>query len=672
MNIKRPIDLRIPHLIPERIRQYAFDIFDIENPDNIDPTLQLFFLFLWAAEYLLSKDPLSSFFFEKTRQNPEHLNALKELSKQNPEWRKFRSSIQYSNDSVSIRAWKFPFFATYFYDNHCTSIKETLLTLLKDHPLLYLLSNSPDMDPNFVLPEHLMPKEDSQRSGRYEVPLYSSEKCFSPYQSYILQNFNDRYSLRPVFVVEGIIMAKNLETEICKGEYVYLLEELKNFYDAKTPAMRCDEFVKINSRREYFDVFKRPFGDAVVTAPVGRFHIPEFTDWNALANRDIYIFKFKERDTEKAINQLLRVGAAIVRDAGKAAAERMHFVIMTEKRGPKVSENDILYLTTFELFSKAESYSCAIPQGFMEVYEEYHRRSGPQHYNRYIVEPFLRRNSWMLISGEEGSGKSYLAMILGAALAAGGKLFLDWKIRRRKTKVLYIVDDEMTDDILDERKSVLNRLYPGNHDLFFIKSVHRMDLLNGGKNEIENLLIEYGTRGNADSGAVEVLILDHLLKLTANHGDEEQQWIQVRDWIENDICKRGITVILLHHEYSGARMMGSKIIANDAPARIHLSHVDSPEDRINFSISVVKNRGGRTYREERAVSLNLKGRPRFIEHQEEVTESAEKRPFRKISRDERRKLVTEWQKTMTVSEMCQKLGCSKSSVEKIITDIRHQ
>jgi len=670
MNIKAPIDLRIPHLIPVRIKQYAFHIFDLDNPDRIDKILQVYYLFLYLADHLLSLNPMSSDYLKITREDRNHLAALKELIKNNDEWSNFRSPGHSINDPVARGNWIFPFFTIYYYDNRCTSIKETLQVLLKGNPFLSLLSEADEVDPDFILPKSLGPGKESKREGKYEIPERVCEKCVFPFHFNFLQDFKDRYSLRPAFIVEGRKFADALESEICDGENDYLQNELNYNLKGEIPKQKQNYDYYFSERN--FTIFKHPVGDAVVTAPVGRYHFPELTNWSALANRDIYIFKFKERNMEKSLNELLRVGASIVRDAGKDAAARMHFVIMADKGSPEISENEIFNLTVFELFAKADLHSCKIPPGFMEVYEEYHRRSGPQHSNKYVIEPFLRRNSWMLLTGEEGTGKSYLAMILGAALSTGGKLFFDWKIRRRRSKVLYIVDDEMTDDILDDRKLILNKLYPDNGDNFYIKPVHRLDLLNGGKQEIEKLLIEYGTRNDADSGAVEVLILDHLLKLTANHGDEEELWVQLRDWIENEICKRGITVILLHHEYSGTRMMGSKIIANDAPARIHLSRVESPKDQINFSISVVKNRGGRTDRTERCVSLELKSHPRLIEQKNETPETADKKIFRKMSREERRRLVAELREEMTVGEIAEKLGCSKSSVEKIICDLRRQ
>jgi len=672
MNIKKTIDLRFPHLIPLRIRQYAFEIFDQPGIVKIEPLWQLYSAFLYYAEALLKKDPMASSFFEKTRQHPDHLAGLKALSEGRQDWKTYRSPNRYANDLVANGAdWIFPFFATYYFDNNCSSLKESLLLLLKEHPLIAFLSSAPDIDPGTILHGDISVNKYVPWSEKYESPEFITDKGFSLFNEFRLADFKDRYSLRPVFVMEGLKFAEEREKEICHGEIDYLRNELKTYYDEANPNQRNNEFYAFLSTKNYGLPFKHPAGDAVVTAPVGRFLIPEFTNWGALANRDIYIFKFKEKNMEKSVNELLRVGASIVRDAGKEAAEKMHFVIMSEKRSPNIQENEILYLTVFELFAKAGLCSCKIPEGFMEVYEEYHRRSGPQHSSPYVIEPFLRRNSWMLLTGEEGSGKSYLAMILGAALATGGKLFFDWKVRRRRSKVLYVVDDEMTDDILDDRKLVLNKLYPDNDENFYIKPVHRLDLLNGGKQEIEKFLIEYGTRNDADSGAVEILILDHLLKLTANHGDEEEHWVQIRDWIENDICKRGITVILLHHEYSGTRMMGSKIIANDAPARIHLSPVDSPEDRINFSISVVKNRGGRTTRKERCISLEMKGRLRWLETNADKVDDGQI-PFRKISQEDRIRLVAELRENMTQKQIAAKLMCSLSSVQKIVTKINRQ
>ena len=677
---KKPIDLRAAHLIPERIKKYAFDIFDKRQHspkmDRIVPQCQVISAFVYCAEELLKKDPMESVYFGKTRSLPGPLAGLEALAAGNADWKKIRIST--SGKKVydyGDYEEKFPYFWTYFQDNNFTSLKQTLQALLKDHPLIDLLSPEKDVEHYIILEPQIA--ENPNLRVTYEDPFYprkmTSKGYYDLFNYQLLQNLNDRYSLRSVFVVENSWFAKHLEEEIHNGELNYLFEMIQFYWEPQEFSKYWTQFTSMKEVCKGSRVGTHPAGDAVVTAPVGGFIIPEFSDWSLLANRGIYIFKLWENDQEKTVTQLMRVAAAIIRDAGINTTEKMHFVIMSEKTSQTVSENKIDYWSLDELFTKAEISSYKIPKGLMEAYESYHRKHGPQHLNPYVIEPVLRRKSWTLITGEEGTGKSYLAMILGAALAAGGDLFLDWSIRRRKCKTVYVVDDEMEGDIIRDRKLILDKIYPGNTENFYIHPVHRLNLISDeGKEFVRNLLIEDGTRGDASSGAVEVLILDHLLKLTGNHGDEEENWVQLRDWIEGEICKQGVSVILLHHEYAGSRMMGSKIIANDAPARIHLSPIDSKdEDHINFSISVVKNRGGRSFRKEKTVTLEMKPKPRILKEVEENDQTTTTEiPFRKLKLEEKIRLISEYRETMSQKEIAAKLGCSLSSIQKVVTKIR--
>ena len=73
---KKPIDLSQPHLIPERIKQYALDIFDVvQKYPAVNSDIQKLHLLLKKAEGILAKDPLNSDFFARTRDDKNRLNG---------------------------------------------------------------------------------------------------------------------------------------------------------------------------------------------------------------------------------------------------------------------------------------------------------------------------------------------------------------------------------------------------------------------------------------------------------------------------------------------------------------------------------------------------------------------------------------------------------------------
>ena len=712
---KQPIDLSQPHLIPERIKQYALDIFDIiQNSPVVCPKVQSLHLLLQKAEGILQKDAMTSEFFANTRKNERHSKGLQALCDNDKDWRIARlgGPIQpgiYTQDPVSeYTKFPYPFFLTYYFDNNLTSPMGALRELIGRETCL-LPANDEFLFDNISKEYYqtLLTSQGEQQGDFWNLPSgwewSTALNTFGFFQLFnfdLLQDYGDRYSLRPAFVVENFQAANALELEVKKGEIDYHLAQMQK---ARKLQDTCDtlfrtstndiQFLRMNQKIEICD--KREFalakrsidendcfsllkellkydapttpasGDAVVTAPVGGYSIPMYTDWSLLDHRDIYIFKFGENDFRKIVTELLVVTACISRDSDEDVAGRTKFVIMAEKCGTEVKNNDIKFWGLDELFAEAQLFECNIPDELRNDFDQFCRKNIPTRANPYIVEPFLRRNSWMLLSGEEGTGKSFMAMALSAAIATGGKLFGGWRIRQRKAGVLYIADCEMTDDIIQERMKIFKKLYKGCQEKLTVKPVKNCNLLEDGIEYIEKLLQKESINGRV----AEILVLDHLLKLSGAEGDQKEHWPKIREWLEQ-LNERGLTVILLHHEYAGSRMLGSRLIAADAPARIHLEVVEQPEgEKINFGVAVVKNRGGKLKREPVLVSLCLGKHPGWMLAGDNKLEF-EKISFRKMSLEERQNKIIELRNQgKTNTEMAEALNCSLSSVEKIVSTL---
>ncbi|MBE6404222.1 MAG: hypothetical protein E7039_11000 [Lentisphaerae bacterium] len=706
---KKPIDLRHPHLTPRRIKQYALDIFDtVQKYQVVAPEVQQLHLLLLRAEEILQQDAMESEYFAKTRTDNLHLKGLKALINGEQEWYIERKSGLYDHrDNLQHYIFfPYPFFLTYYIDNNLTSPIGAVCEIIgveKNQYSRYEFSLEQLSREN---PKNRLPSQGAYSGEYLHYPsrwewsnAIADSKRFQLFNFDLLQDYEDQYSLRPAFVVENFQAANELESAIKEGEIQYHLAALQ--YAGNLNNTKEKLFIEYNSRIQIyknhngisvvdrgmgtsqprnlsaddcFTMFMETIrytdstpaaGDAVVTAPVGGYNFPAYSDWSLLRNRDIYIFKFGECHQKKCLEELLAVTECIVRDTDNDIAPRIKYVIMREKCGLDVENNDIKYWGMEELFAEAQIHDCLIPSELEENFDLYCRKNSPTRTNPYVIEPFLRRHSWMLLSGEEGTGKSFMAMALGTAIAAGGKLFLDWKIRQRKAKVMYIADSEMTDDIIRERMEIFKKLNKGCTDNFIIESVRNLNLLTGGMDYIEMRL----QKANVSGSCVEVLILDHLLKLTCAKGDEEEHWPRIREWIEQ-LNERGITVILLHHEYAGQRMLGTRLIAADAPSRIHLEVVEQPQgEMVKFGVAVVKNRGGKLNREAIPVTLQLGKHPRWMLTGGEETES-EKISFRKMSFEERKNKVIEFRKQeMTNLEIARAMNCSQSSVEKIISKL---
>ena len=102
---KAQIDLSQPHLIPERIRQYAFESFDTaQKYPTADAKVQRLHLMLRIAERILSNNALDpEGYFRETLAHEDHKNGLIALTKgENNWWQKRRKG----NGSLGMNGLK--------------------------------------------------------------------------------------------------------------------------------------------------------------------------------------------------------------------------------------------------------------------------------------------------------------------------------------------------------------------------------------------------------------------------------------------------------------------------------------------------------------------------------------------------------------------------------------
>lgn len=670
------IDLSQPQLIPERIKRYAFESFDAaQKYPAADAKMQRLHVMLRIAEGILSKKASSpdhdpEGYFRETRANDDHKQGLIALNGGEKDWWKKRRKGMYASTDgkedfvMRYSRFPYPYFLTYYFDNNLTVPPGVALRNLVREQDAEIADFDFSLDlgswKDFIS-QGVQEKDEKfySYSNDWEWgPIDTDENrwSFQMFNHDLLRDYHDRYTMRPVFLVESLGAADELEIEMKNRYAEHLRAELERTTGLQWKAQRTD-------------YRKTPAaGDAIVAAAVGGYSIPECSDWSLFENRDVYVFKFGEPRIDVCLQDLLRVSAGIARDTRDELGKRIKYIIMPEKSGNEVKNSDIKYWTLAELFAEAQLHDCPIPPELENEYDLYRRKNSPIRTNPYVIEPFLRRRSWALLTGEEGTGKSFLAMALSSAIATGGKLFGNWKIRQRKATVLYIADCEMTDEIIRERMTIFKKLYPGCHNNLIIEPVKNMNLLEDGMEKIEKRLL----RENASGRTVEILVLDHLLKLTGTHGDEDENWPRIRDWLER-LNERGVTVLLLHHEYAGQRMLGTRLIAADAPARVHLDIVNhAGKDEIQFSVSIVKNRGGILQRNPMRVYLHLGKPPKWMltEAKSADSEVDQKSDFRHMSADERKSKIVELRKAgKTNKEVAECLQCSESSVEKIVSTL---
>ncbi|MBS0518546.1 MAG: AAA family ATPase, partial [Proteobacteria bacterium] len=153
-----------------------------------------------------------------------------------------------------------------------------------------------------------------------------------------------------------------------------------------------------------------------------------------------------------------------------------------------------------------------------------------------IVEPILAREGLAMLYGPRGLGKTFVALGLAWAAAAGGR-FLRWQASRPH-RVLY-VDSEMPAADMSRRLDMLGSAPPGLS--FMMASLSPAGLLDLGKPD--------GQRGFERCWGPhppELLVLDNLSSLVGLRSGDPDSWNTLQAWLLG-LRRRGMAVLLVHH-----------------------------------------------------------------------------------------------------------------------------
>jgi putative DNA primase/helicase len=147
------------------------------------------------------------------------------------------------------------------------------------------------------------------------------------------------------------------------------------------------------------------------------------------------------------------------------------------------------------------------------------------------------------------TGKTWLAVAMANALAAGGKLG-DWQAPE-PVKVLYI-DSEMPPDLMRERCDGLgtaSNLRLINHDILFERTGKVLNIAN---REIQEAI----TKRCVNTG-VKVLFIDNLSTVAFGMKENEaDSWEQVNPWLL-ELRRRKVAVVIIHHAGRSGEMRGT-------------------------------------------------------------------------------------------------------------------
>jgi len=204
-----------------------------------------------------------------------------------------------------------------------------------------------------------------------------------------------------------------------------------------------------------------------------------------------------------------------------------------------------------------------------------------------LLDNWFKAGDTGFIYGKRGLGKSWLALLIGRALAEGGKCG-PWSAPRA-CRALY-VDGEMSPDDQRSRNTALREkqgeLMFLSHQVLFDRTRKALCLSDAAQQTELTKLCE--------SMKIDILILDNVACLF--RGIEENSADDWRDQIENwllDLRRRGIAVVIVAHAgRNTATMRGTSKREDAAFWIIRLDEVSGSDDQhgAKFVTRFVKNR----------------------------------------------------------------------------------
>lgn len=212
---------------------------------------------------------------------------------------------------------------------------------------------------------------------------------------------------------------------------------------------------------------------------------------------------------------------------------------------------------------------------------------------KMIVEPILQERDSMMIVGERGGGKTFLALGLACAMATGTN-FLRWKIAR-PLRVLY-VDGEMQFQAMQDRANAIMRGI-GKRPAKGYLQLLSADMQECGLPDMAGEdgrffhLIE-STLGIGTERQMDVLIMDNLSALIQT-GDESsgELWNIIKIWLLK-LRRAGMTVIFLHHTGKGGQQRGTSKREDDLDITIKIEKPKGykQSDGARFGVNFTKHR----------------------------------------------------------------------------------
>lgn len=204
---------------------------------------------------------------------------------------------------------------------------------------------------------------------------------------------------------------------------------------------------------------------------------------------------------------------------------------------------------------------------------------------KFIAYPLFKKGELIVLFSAPGVGKSFVALDLSLMLARGGS----WDERlsaKQRYKVFYIDAESEPDEFEQRIKWLIDGNYGSDIEtLKYIKWLCLLDFNNVDEFYLSNA--KNREKINLLTKDVDLLVLDNLGKLAPSQYETNPNlWMEISLWISS-LKKKGISVLLVHHENKNKNLSGTGKIAQNANLIIKLSIINDNNNKSSTEDEIV-------------------------------------------------------------------------------------
>ncbi len=233
---------------------------------------------------------------------------------------------------------------------------------------------------------------------------------------------------------------------------------------------------------------------------------------------------------------------------------------ITMKVLSKDINNNFINMNKFQFLEHAKEREVYIPENLRKYLKKINTLPTKKIKRRYVIYPIIYEKDLVMIFAPSDTGKTWISLSIGIALATGQDIFGQWKVKRVQ-KILYVAG-EMSNNSMNNRIFDINRVYKRieDNDNFNFEPVRGVDIASkAGQRDIEDLLEKYpGT---------EVIIFDNLVTLSKG-ATYEANWDKIVKWKQTAL--KNITVKMIHHTTKEGEYRGSSDLKNKSDFMIKI------------------------------------------------------------------------------------------------------